>query len=222
MGASAAWARVASVTRNRDFKRRVRQRMRGTGERYTAAHAALSPEPVDERRTSLDEGARMTTSDRPFGFAACSDRVRQAVALAEHVAVRQQADAVEPVHLLYAATASGGSASQVFGDASVAPESVTRAVADMEAGVTPDPRRPYAKDTKKALEHAFLNAYADTERDGRVETDDLLAGLIDGGDSAVTSLLGEHGHDPEQLRATLPVVDPAARAAALAVLTAKS
>jgi len=198
-----------SMTRDREFKRQVRTRMRLTGERYTVAQAEVERAPGAERRPPQDpERLDMTEAPQPTvsPFNWFSDRSRRAVVHSQNLAHLDGSESIRPVHLLQAISMVAG-----LGDQLLRTHAPTLPWPPPEApGEDPAPAPglekhiPFSPEAKRSFELAYTSSIADDPDAQNVSTQHLLAGVLDLGDGEVLTMVRQAGADLPQLRAALP------------------
>lgn len=198
------------MTSGGSFKRKVRARMRLTGERYTTAlvalreaSGALRPAPQQHERQAMQPSPRIADLFRRF-----SDRSRVAIGKSENLARREGSPTVDARHLLLGAIAADGLGRRKLAEHGDVQPLIDAASID-DAAVEQLPHVPYSPASKKVLEQCLVVAVA--AGDNEILTTHVIAALLDNGDDEVRRMLTTCGVDLEQLRAELPAPDGAER-----------
>ena len=188
------------MTRESDFKRLVRARMRRTGESYTTARARL-------RRRGLPPPTPPQGGTGMYPFDRFTERAKKVLTLAHEEAEKTGGGYIGTEHLLLALLVEGdGLGARSLAALGVTEEVVrarleqvkdrpTRAPEAAEAAVTPTAR------VRKVVELAFATAQEVGHR--HVGTEHLLIGLVTEGEGIGARVLRELGAGEEVVRATV-------------------
>lgn len=196
------------MTRGREFKRKVRARMRLTGERYTTALSvvrdaseAVRPEPQAPERQAMTAVADL--------FSRFTDRARVAVVKSENLARRDGSPTVEARHMLLGAIAAAGVGLEVLRSHGDVQSLIDAALID-DADFAELPHVPYSPESKKVIEHCLVVSLA--AGDNEIHTTHVLAALLDNQDDDVRRMLAACSVDLDLLRVELPAPDATDRA----------
>jgi hypothetical protein len=205
VGASRMWRRVAWVTTEKHFKRRVRARMRETGERYSSARAAMDARlRVDLKDMPMSTATTGTGQERSgfWWLAHWDDSARRALDLACGAAQRDARGCLDTVHLLEAVGRMGPS------DLPFTWEVLrTRLGAPLEEpthDTSRDSEIPFTPYAKEALASGMTEALVTEGEIGTVTLAHLLAGILDVRDPEVQEVARGIGADLNGWRSTLP------------------
>jgi ATP-dependent Clp protease ATP-binding subunit ClpC len=187
------------MSRNRDFKRLVRRRMRKTGESYTAARAHFVHARAAARRTSTSSSGG--SAMMPFEY--FTEPAKQALMTAQSEAVMTQSGYIGTRHLLLALSADPESvAGRVLAGLSVRDASLRAALDRLPPEQEPrlDAELAPTERVKRVIEFAFTEARR-SDGSRAVGTGELLVSVVLEGSGAGARALSELGVTQERVRA---------------------
>jgi hypothetical protein len=183
------------MTRDRDFKRLIRARMRKTGESYAAARASLAPRPAAP--PLLQE-----VSHPMYPFERFTERAKKVLTLAQEEAERSQHSYIGTEHLLLGLLKEGdGLAARVLKNLGVEIETVRQTIESVlgrNERIIIQQIIPTSR-VKKVIEISFEEA----QRMGHkyVGTEHLLFGLLIEGENIAAHVLQDLGVTLKKARA---------------------
>jgi ATP-dependent Clp protease ATP-binding subunit ClpC len=187
------------MSRDKDFKRLVRRRMRKTGESYTAARAHLVRVKARARRTSATPSGG--SAMQPFEY--FTEPAKQALTTAQGEAEIARSGYIGTDHLLVALSANPDSvAGRLLTGLGIQDASIRAALDRMPPEQEPQPDAPLGPTevAKRAIEFAFTEARR-SGGSGAVGTGQLLVGIAIEGSGAGARALSELGVTQERVRA---------------------
>lgn len=197
LGDRIAVEEVTAVPRDRDFKKLVRQRMRKTGESFTAARAQLLA------LSSARRPASRPGEDRMYPFDRFTELAKDVLALAQQEAEASGTGYIGTEHLLLGLLMSGGAAATALERLGLERQAVQETIRSHLG-----PEEPYmagrvlpAKRVKKVIELAFGEAGG-----SHVGTEHLLLGILTEGGGLGARVLAQTGVTVDRAREALSAV----------------